>query len=158
AARGSFECVSSSHHGGIMAMRNYPSHLQYQDGTPYWLLGDTQWEPCADDPPQGLTHDRMVHYFDLRSSQGFNYVHGELIGQSRASNAGGPAFLSYAAQTLNPAYFQECDARVMSANAKGMTVGLIPAEEDHPGSGFQSWMSFPDEAARLRYARYVVAR
>ena len=158
AARGSFECVSSSNHGGVMAMRNYPYHLQYQDGTPYWLLGDTQWEPFADDPPQGLTHDSMVHYFDLRSSQGFNYVHGELLGQNRASNTGGPAFLSYAAQTLNPAYFQECDVRVIYANTKGMTLGLIPAEEDHPGPGFQSWMSFPDEAARVRYARYVVAR
>src|SRR6516165_2162170 len=30
AARGSFECVSSSNHGGVMAMRNYPYHLQYQ--------------------------------------------------------------------------------------------------------------------------------
>ncbi len=40
-AKGSFHCVSSTHHGGIVAMAGYPYHFQHQDGTPYWLFGDT---------------------------------------------------------------------------------------------------------------------
>lgn len=34
-AEGSFNCVSSTNHGGITAMAGYPYHFQYQDGTPY---------------------------------------------------------------------------------------------------------------------------
>src|SRR5262249_20882067 len=47
-AQGSFACVASANHGGIRAMDGYPYHFQYQDGTPYWLSGDTQWEAFAD--------------------------------------------------------------------------------------------------------------
>jgi Protein of unknown function (DUF4038)/Domain of unknown function (DUF5060)/Putative collagen-binding domain of a collagenase len=167
-ANGSFNCVPSSNRGGIMPMSGYPYHFQYQDGTPYWLFGDTQWEAFADDPGQNLTHDSMIHYFDIRSSQGFNYMHSELFGHVRASNGGSdgklnPAFYDYKAETINPAYFQECDFRITYANARGMAIGIIPAEgHSNPGplwvEGTMSWQAFPNEAARLRFARYVVAR
>jgi hypothetical protein len=171
-AAGSFVCVPSASRGGITGMAGYPYHFQYQDGTPHWLRGDTQWEAFADDPAQGLDRNSMSKYFTLRAEQGFNYVHTEVIGLVRASNldAGGQehqAFHDYGAQTLNPAYFQEVDARVRQANALGITLGLIlmepyftPAASIDPAFRYDNrcWLSLPDEAARLRYARYVVAR
>ncbi|MGH7782728.1 MAG: DUF4038 domain-containing protein [Candidatus Binatia bacterium] len=162
---GSFSCVPSSNHGGIMPMAGYPYHFQYQDGTPYWLFGDTQWESFADDPSRNLTHDSMLHYFDVRAAQGFNYVHSQLFGQVRASNGGSngkldPAFYSYKAETINPAYFQESDSRVAYANSREITLGIIPTESHSSVAEnfLNSWGEFPNETARLRYARYVVAR
>jgi hypothetical protein len=162
---GSFSCVPSSNRGGIMPMAGYPYHFQYQDGTPYWLFGDTQWEAFADDPGRKLNHNSMLHYFDVRAAQGFNYVHSQLFGQVRASNGGSdgklnPAFYDYKAETINPAYFQESDSRVVHANDRGITLGIIPTESHSAVAEnlLNSWGEFPNEAARLRYARYVVAR
>jgi len=164
-AAGSFNCVASSSHGGIMPMAGYPYHMQYQDGSPYWLFGDTQWEAFADDPAQNLTHNSMVRYFDVRSAQEFNYVHSQLFGQVRAWNGGSagklnPAFYNYKTETINPAYFQESDFRVKYANDRGITIGIIPTESHSPVAEnfLNSWGEFSNEAARLRYARYVVAR
>ena len=164
-ASGSFNCVPSSNHGGILPLAGYPYHLQYQDGTPYWLFGDTQWESFADEPSQNLTRNSMRHYFDVRAAQGFNYVHSQLFGQVRASNGGSngklnPAFYNYKAETINPAYFQEVDFRIAYANDRGITMGII-ATEGHSSLAenfLNSWDEFPNQAARLRYARYVVAR
>jgi hypothetical protein len=114
----------------------------------------------------------MREYFALRARQGFNYVHSEVIGLVRASNldAAGreqPAFHDYRAESLNPAYFDTVNARLSQANGLGITVGLIlmepyftPASSIDPAFRYDNrcWMSFPDEAARLRYARYIVAR
>ena len=148
-----------------MPMAGYSYHFQYQDGTPYWLFGDTQWEAFADDPGQNLNHNSMLHYFDVRAAQGFNYVHSQLFGQVRASNGGSdgkrsPAFYSYRAETINPAYFRESDSRVAYANHQGITLGIIPTESHSSVAEnfLNSWDEFPNEAARLRYARYVVAR
>jgi putative membrane-bound dehydrogenase-like protein len=169
---GTFNCVASTNHGGITARTGFPYHFQYQDGTPYWLFGDTQWESFADDPAQGLNARSMSNYFTIRAGQGYNYVHTEIIGLVRASNidASGheqPAFHDYRAETLNPAYFDEVDTRLRQANSLGITLGLIlmepyftPGNRIDPAFRYDNrcWMSFPDEAARLRYARYVVAR
>ena len=166
--KGIFNCAPSTNHGGIMAMKDYPYHFQYEDGTPYWLFGDTQWESFADDPGQGLNARSMSNYFSLRAGQGYNFVHTEVIGLVRASNidADGkeqPGFHDYRAETINPAYFNEVDSRLRQANALGITLGLILMEPYFtPAVSIDSafkydnrcWMSFPDEAARLRYARY----
>jgi hypothetical protein len=170
--QGTFACTASMNHGGVTAMAGFPYHFQYQDGTPYWLSGDTQWEAFADDSAQGLHGKSVNAYFALRAKQGFNYVHSEVIGLVRASNrdpAGReqPAFHDYRGETINPAYFDTVDARLAEANARGITVGLVlmepyftPASSIDPAFRYDNrcWMSLPDEAARLRYARYVVAR
>ena len=131
--QGTFTCAASTNHGGITAMKGFPYHFQYQDGTPYWLSGDTQWEAFADDPGQNLNAKSVSEYFAIRAKQGFNYVHSEIIGLVRASNldeAGReqPAFHDYRAEGVNPAYFDTVDARLSQANSLGMTVGLILME------------------------------
>ncbi len=114
-------------------MTGYPFHFQYQDGTPYWLFGDTQWESFADDPAQGLNANSVSNYFSLRAAQGFNYVHTEIVGLVRSSNIGSggqdnPAFHDYRAETINPAYFKVVDSRLRQANSLGIVLGLILME------------------------------
>ena len=73
----------------------------------------------------------MLRCFDVRASQGFNYVHSQLFGQIRASNGGSdgkfhPAFYDYKSETINPAYFQQSDFRI--AYAAGIGGLTLPRE------------------------------
>ncbi len=153
---GSFVCTPSEHAGGIRAMADYPHHFEYQDGTPFFWLGDTQWAAFAAIEEEKLSRETVQHYVGARAAQGFNYVQADLL---RRPNEGGPPFEDLAAETLNPAYWDEVDRRVRYMNDRGITVMLVLAWGGQKGSPkFATWDEFPSQEARLRYARYVAAR
>src|SRR5262249_9139171 len=124
------------------------------------------------DPPQGLDARSVDRYFTVRAEQGFNYVHTEVIGLVRSTSLDAAGrevrpFGDFRAETIDPAYFQEVDRRLRRASSLGITVGLIlmepyftPKESIDPAYRYDNacWMSFADDAARLRYTRYVTAR
>jgi pimeloyl-ACP methyl ester carboxylesterase len=151
---GAFRCVASSRRGGVRVWSEYPHHFERQDGTPYWLFGDTQWSAFGSDASDGLERGSVEHYIDRRAAQGFNFIHANLL--SPGSNEGGPAFESFERGTLNPRFWREVDHRLAYMNARGVTVMLLLAWGTDVYTG--DWESFPDDAARLRYARYVAAR
>jgi len=148
-----FHCQPSELHGGLVPMDGYPSHLARQDGTPVWLMGDTNWRAFANDPSKGLDEQRFGHYVATRAAQGFNYVHADLM-SGGGLDGGQSVFLDWAGERLNLEVWQRIDARIHEMNAVGLTCGLVLAWS----RGKESWASFPDDKARLRYARYVVAR
>ncbi|MGB3239459.1 MAG: DUF4038 domain-containing protein [Geitlerinemataceae cyanobacterium] len=143
--------VASDNRGSIQAREDYPYHFQYQDGTPFYWFGDTNWRAGKTDPSENLDRDSVFHYVDVRASQGFNYIHtnfgGGIMGNS---NDGGTHWLGSAGDKINPAYFQEIDTRVEYMNSKGITVGFML-------EWAQGWDDYP-EAERLRYADYIAAR
>jgi hypothetical protein len=149
---GVFEAGAAASRGGIRRRSASPYHFERQDGTPFWWMGDTLWRGFGRDAAEGLDRSSFIHYLDVRSGQGFNYVHASLM--DPGENEGGPVFESVTDETLNPAYFREVDARVRAMNARGITAGIVLAW----GSGIPSWESFTSDDARRRYARYVVAR
>jgi hypothetical protein len=57
-------------------------------------------------------------------------------------------------EMINPAFFQEVDSRLRHINDKGITCGMVVLY----GMGAPSWRSLPTGEARLRFARYAVAR
>ncbi len=57
-------------------------------------------------------------------------------------------------EVINPGFFREVDDRLRHINGKGMVVGLVLLY----AIGDPSWRSLPSLEARLRFARYVVAR
>ncbi len=150
---GRFECLPGRRTGGLQPMPGYPMHLQTQDGTPVWLMGDTCWRAFATNTDKGLDRRSVLHYLDERAAQGFNYIHADLMSGADVPSGQDP-FLDYACEQLNTAYFAEVDARVRAMNARGITAGLVLAWS----RGADSWSSFADDEARLRYARYIVAR
>ena len=154
---GGFRCVASTLHGALRPMKDFPLHFEHQDGTRVWLFGDTCWRLFCSNDEKKLNRDTVRRYIDVRARQGFNYIHADLLGyiaKPSAINEGGPAFLDKGQEQANPAYFQEADARLRYLNDRGIACGLIFAW----GQGDVSWATFADDAARLRYARYLTAR
>ncbi len=151
---GSFQAVASNNQGGIRLQKKYPYHFEYQDGTPFWFFGDTNWSVFNVDLQENLHRESVKHYIDVRADQGFNYIHANLL--SNSENEGGKAFLSFDNETINPAFWQEVDSRLEYINQRGITAMLMLAwgADRHVGN----WQSFPDNDARLRYARYIAAR
>lgn len=155
--QGTFRCVPSTLHGALQPMKDFPHHFQYQDGTPVWFMGDTNWRLFCSNDEKKLNRDTVKHYIDRRAEQGFNFIHADIFGyvaKPAAVNEGGSAFLDKEQTKINPAYFREVDQRLRYLNEKGITCGLIYAW----GQGDVGWPTFVDDQARLRYARYITAR
>jgi hypothetical protein len=154
---GSFRCVESKLHGSIQAMKNHPTHFQYQDDTPMWFFGEKAWRVFQRDLAKKLDHDTAMHHVDTRAAQGFNYIHAELAGTggvTSTGNEGGQMFADAGKEVVNPAFFQEVDSRLRHINQRGMVCGMVLLY----AKGEPSWKSLPSDEARLRFARYVVAR
>lgn len=138
-------------------MKEYPLHFQYQSGTRTWFMGDTAWALFTDNREKRHDHTSATHHLDTRAAQGFNVVHAMMISEAGWGNSGGPAFKNLQTEQINPAYWQEVDARIAAANQKGITVGLVLAWGDK-GRNPNDWREFPSQEARLCYARYATAR
>lgn len=155
---GSFVCAGAlpsehaSYHGHVVTNCTYPYTLMYYDGTPFFLMGDTQWSFSTDEiswPNEFKT------YIDARSDQGFNYIHGVVyqtwpIGNDK--NEGGQAFIGNNAENLNPRFWQAFDQRVEYMNQKGIVVGFMLAWAS------DGWNKFNTESQVKRYAQYVIDR
>ena len=150
---GEFVCVASKLHGAIRAMKDAPHHFEYQDGTPYFPVGDTFWLAMAKEPAEKLDRAAVFHYVDLRAKQGFNWVQSAVL--RAGGNEGGEPFGELAKETLRPEYFQECDARVKYMNERGITMMLFLM---WGGQNPVTWNKFPSDEACLRFARYATAR
>jgi len=154
---GSFRCVESNRRGSIRPMSDHPLHFQYQDGTPFWFFGEKAWRVFQTDRAENLDHASAMRHVDVRAEQGFNYMHAELAGTgglTSGGNEGGEMFLDAKKEIINPAFFREVDSRLRHINEKGLICGLVLLY----ATGDPSWKSLPDDQARLRFARYVVAR
>lgn len=150
---GEFECIPSSRRGGLCAMEGHPYHFAYQNGTPVWLFGDTQWRAFATDAEKNLSRSTFCHYVDVRAAQGFNYIHSDVMGGGGIDSRQ-PVFFSFADERINPEFFREIDYRIAYMNDQGITSGMVLAWHRGP----VAWDAFLSDEARLRYARYMAAR
>ncbi len=134
-------------------MPEYPLHFMHEDGSPFYFMGDTQWELTKAIPSENLNWRTMLHYIDTRAAQGFTYVHCKIGDEPNIGpiNEGGHMWRGAQGVQANPAHFQEADFRIQYLNSKGLTLGLMLAWS-------QGWKSFASDEARLRYARYITAR
>jgi len=149
---GSFECIASTNKGSLVQMPEAAYHFAYQDGTPAWWLGDTNWYQFSTIPSERLDTASANAYIDARASQGFNVIHSSLYtarGDERTRS-----FADIKGEKINLSYWQEVDRRLAHINDKELVAGLVLAW----GFGEGSWLDFPTQESRLRYARYVAAR
>jgi hypothetical protein len=138
-------------------MAGHPLHFQYQDGSPMFFFGDKAWRLLQTDPAKKLDRVSALHHIDVRAEQGFTYMHTELAGTGglhSTGNEGGAMLPDPGSEMLNAAFFREVDLRVRHVNEKGIVLGIVLLY----AIGNPSWKSLPDDEARLRFARYVVAR
>jgi hypothetical protein len=156
-ANGSFRCIPSALQGSIRPMAGYPLHFERQDGSPFLFLGDKAWRLLQTDRTKKLDHASALHHVDARAGQGFTYMHTELAGTGgldSGGNEGGEMLLDARREVINPAFFREVDLRLSHVAARGMVFGLVLLY----AIGDPSWRSLPTMEARLRFARYAVAR
>ncbi|MDY6938879.1 MAG: DUF4038 domain-containing protein [Cyanobacteriota bacterium] len=150
---GSFQVVASTNRGGIQADPDNPYHFEYEDGTPFYWFGDTNWRLGKTDPTENLDRAAVFDYIDTRAGQGFNYIHanfGNGTVTGNAPNEGGSLWAGSLGNEVNPGYFQELDTRIEYANSKGITVGYML-------DWAQGWDDYT-AGERERYAEYVTAR
>ena len=120
---GEFQCVDSQLHGGITPMDGFPYHFQHQDGTPFWFMGDTGWRSFADNAEKKLNRDTVCHYIDVRSKQGFSYIHVDMM-SGGGIDGGQPVFHDMSEEIISPAFFEEVDYRIQHMNSRGITCGI----------------------------------
>ncbi|MFW5751244.1 MAG: DUF4038 domain-containing protein, partial [Planctomycetota bacterium] len=164
AASGGFTCVTGSTPGGVTIWPEHPYALRYQDGSPFWAFGDTNWAYTCIRPEDGCDRTAVLRFAERRAAQGFNLLNIKL--QAWGRNEGGDAWSRSGPydpiavdQPLNPAFWQEVDSRLAHLQRLGITAFLYIAwQKRDPEAQLVSWDMFPDHAARLRYARYIAAR
>jgi hypothetical protein len=100
-------------------------HLEYEDGRPFFYLGDTAWELFA-----RLDLEAAGRYLSDRAAKGFTVIQAVLVmdeeGSDLKSPSGDPPFLDRASLTPNEAYFKHVDAVVEKAGQLGLVMGLLP--------------------------------
>ncbi|NJO72057.1 MAG: DUF4038 domain-containing protein [Oscillatoriales cyanobacterium RM1_1_9] len=151
---GSFNVTNSSNKGGIEPDPQHPTHFQYENGSNYYLLGDTQWRLGNSDPAENLNRNTVFDYIDTRAKQGFTYIHAAMSNFEdwTRSNEGGIPWTGDPGEKVNPGFFQELDQRVEYANSKGITLGFML-------NWSQSWAeNFDTQQERLDFAEYITAR
>jgi len=121
---GTFQAISSSRRGFVRVSSARPYQFEYSDGTPFLLMGDTNWDGMS----SGVGFQtRFKPYIDLRASQHFNAYH-TIVVHNRYDygfNEGGTPFVMFDDVTrdynrLSPGFFQWVDRRVAYADSVGM--------------------------------------
>jgi len=100
-------------------------HLAYEDGTPFFYLGDTAWELF-----HRLDLAEAGRYLEDRARKGFTVIQAvvlaELGGTSTPNANGDLPLVDRDPDRPNEAYFAHVDAAVTQAASLGLTVGMLP--------------------------------
>jgi len=152
---GTFEAQPNpAKRGFVRASPSRRYQFEYSDGTPFLLMGETNWDAMG----SGVGFEaRFKSFVNVRVAQNFNAFN-TMIVQNRydyQSNEGGAPFEMFNPDTrnfdrLNPGFFQWVDRRVAYADSMGM-VSIL----------FFTWAEelrrMPTDAYK-RLALYIVSR
>ena len=115
-------------HGRLQPTRD-GHYLQYEDGTPFFWLGDTGWELF-----HRLKKEEIEKYLENRKQKGFNVVQAVILAEFdglRKPNQYGEIPLKDLDPTQpNEKYFELIDWTLEQAMKKNMFVGLLPTWGD----------------------------
>jgi len=133
---------------GHLRVSNNNRYFEYDDGTPFFWIGDTNWalpyERC------GVDNGNFYTYLNDRISKNFNVIQIQYV-PPFAVNEGGVAISSYPDNwsELNPGFFQSLDIRIHEIWKNGLVVA------GHPTWFGELFVSL-EEAKRI--SRYLLAR
>ena len=115
-------------HGRLLISANR-HFLQFEDGTPFFYLGDTGWELF-----HRLNKPETEKYLEDRRSKGFTVIQAvvlaELDGLNVPNAEGERPLIGNDPSKPNEAYFRHVDWVVEKAREKGMFIGMLPTWGD----------------------------
>jgi hypothetical protein len=160
---GTFTSIPSDGKGFIRVDPDHPHHFAWDDGTPFYWAGVGAWVShypydIAESSRLRVDDGTFDSYAKTRAEQGFTTTHWGFYGFGKPGfrdrnqvNEGGPPFVNYDPDLLNPSYHQYGDHRVKVLHDLDVN------------SQFQ--LGWPDQGlleighTRLkRYWRYLIAR
>lgn len=114
--------------GRIIAAPN-GHHLQHEDGTPFFWLGDTAWELF-----HRLDRAEIIRYLDDRAAKGFTVIQAvalaEMDGLRLPNRDGEVPLIELDPTRPNEKYFALVDDVVALARQRGLVLGLLPTWGD----------------------------
>jgi hypothetical protein len=103
--------------------------LQYEDGTPFFWLGDTGWELF-----HRLTKEEISKYLENRRKKGFDVIQAVILaefdGLRKPNQYGEVPLINLDPTKPNEKYFELVDYTVQLALQKNMFMGLLPTWGD----------------------------
>src|SRR5438128_9477987 len=122
----------------VRRLRVTPNHryLQYENGKPFFYLGDTAWELF-----HKLNREEASEYLTNRAKKGFTVIQASILsgmdGPSAPNAYSETPFLNGDPTKPNEAYFQHVDFVVNKATELGLFIGMLPSWGSHwaPGTG-----------------------
>ena len=115
-------------HGPIQVSANQ-HYLQYEDGTPFFWMGDTGWELF-----HRLTLQETERYLTNRAAKGFTVIQAVLLaefdGLRKPDQYGEVPLINMYPLQPNEVYFKRVDTVINMAKSKGLVMGLLPTWGD----------------------------
>ncbi len=115
-------------HGKLKVSDNH-RFLVFEDGTPFFYLGDTAWELF-----HRLSKEDAEKYLENRREKGFTVIQAvilaELDGLNTPNMEGEKPLINNDPTNINEAFFKHVDWVIKKAEEKGMFVGLLPTWGD----------------------------
>ena len=100
-------------------------YLEYDDGTPFFYMGDTAWELL-----HRLNREEARYYLENRAAKGFTVIQAvafaELGSQDEPNPYGALPLINRDPTTPNDDYFEHVDYIVRCADELGMFIGFLP--------------------------------
>ncbi len=103
-------------------------YLQYEDGEPFFWLGDTGWELFS-----RLSLEEIKLYIDNRAAKGFNVIQAVVLSEqdiNRPNQYGEVPLQNSDPGKPNDKYFSIIDSTLLMARERNMFVGLLPTWGD----------------------------
>lgn len=100
-------------------------YFQFEDGTPFFWLGDTGWELFVQ-----LTKEEIERYLDNRKEKGFNVIQATILANADRplvpNQYGDLPLIDNNPEKLNERYFELVDWAVQQAMKRNMFFALLP--------------------------------
>ncbi len=123
-------------------------YLQYNDGTPFFYLGDTAWELF-----HRLDRDEVLLYLDDRADKGFTVIQAVVLAERNGLTDPNPyGHLPLVAKDPSrpvEEYFEHVDFIVNAAAERGLFIGMLPTWGKYWSDNNPSETIFNPENARV---------
>ena len=144
-------------HGRLVISENH-RFLQFDDGTPFFYLGDTGWEFF-----HRLNYREAEIYLENRRQKGFTVIQAvllaELDGLNTPNRNGDKPLINNDPLQPNETYFAFVDSLIRLAASKGIFIGLLPTWGDKVDRA--TWGTGPvifNPVNALAYGKYLGTR